>query len=280
MARPFQSATVLQRMKESDIERASPVKHGVRNSEGGCGDRRKYGVLRKALWETILSLVSVAALFVPLHLAWADPGASAEEPGRPLKSYLVSLEYGWPAQFLSSQKYANFQAVTLLLSREWEYGSLLMPKKWGLVESLLVEFRLSKIWGQDIPLTLDEVSQENLVKAQNEGKSPTTDWDHYQVAVTPFYRLYYPLSGKTRLYAEIGAGFSWLNKPLVDNGTNWNFSMMAGLGVEREVYKIPFYMVLRAEHFSNGAQLWNKFGFDKANIGLETAVLGVGIRFR
>ena len=56
--------------------------------------------------------------------------------------------------------------------------------------------------------------------------------------------------------------------------------MMAGLGVEREVYKIPFYMVLRTEHFSNGAQLWNKFGFDKANIGLETAVLGVGIRFR
>jgi hypothetical protein len=267
-------------MKENNIERDSPVKDRFRNSGGWRGDRRKFEFLRKALWEMVVSLVSISALFLPLHPVWADPGASAEEPGRPLKSYLVSLEYGWPAQFLSTQKYANFQAVNLLLSREWEYASLLMPKKWGLAESLLVEFRLSKIWGKNIPLMLDEVSAENLEKARQQGRWPTADWDHYQVGVTPFYRFYYPLSGKTRLYAEVGAGFAWLNKPLVDSGTNWNFSMMAGLGVEREVYKIPFYMVLRAEHFSNGAQLWNKFGFTRSNIGLETAVLGVGVRFR
>jgi hypothetical protein len=228
----------------------------------------------------ILSLLSILTVFLPVYPAGADPGSSGEEPEPPFKSYLVSLEYGWPAQFLSTQKYANFQVLTFILSREWEYRSLMMPEKWGLAESLLVEFRLSKIWGKDIPLMPDEVSQENLVKAQSEGKSPTTDWDHYQVAMTPFYRLYYPLSRRTRLYAEVGAGFSWLNKPLVDNGTQWNFSVMAGVGIERVIYKIPCYAVLRAEHFSNGAQLWDKFGFDKANIGLETAVLGVGVQFR
>ena len=228
----------------------------------------------------VLSLFSVSALFLLIHPVWADPGSPAEEPGRPLKSYLVSLEYGWPAKFTSSQKYDNHHKVTIAFSREWEFGSLLIPEKHGFVESLLAEFRLSKIWGKNIPLMLDEVSRENLDKARQQGRWPTADWDHYQVGITPFYRLYYPLSGKTRPYAEFGAGFAWLNKPLVDNGTNWNFSLMAGLGIEREIYKIPFYMVLRAEHFSNGAQLWNKFGFTKSNIGLETAVLGVGVRFR
>jgi hypothetical protein len=267
-------------MENCETGRDAPATFRPRNPEASCGRKRRYLFFGTAWRVGILSLLSILTVLLPVRAVGADPGSSEEQPKRPFKSYLVSLEYGWPAQFLSSQKYANFQAVTAILSREWEYRSLLMPEKWNLAESFLVEFRLSKIWGQDIPLMLDEVSQENLVKAQNEGTWPTTDWDHYQVAVTPFYRLYYPLSGKTRLYAEVGAGFSWLNKPLVDNGTNWNFSMMAGLGIEREIYKIPCYAVLRAEHFSNGAQLWNKFGFDKANIGLETAVLGIGVRFR
>ena len=270
-------------MTEGMAERNFPAK--AHFPEGGriCGNGRKNGKRRppgKASRAGVLILAALTVLFVPLPPAWADPGASPEGKDHPVRSYLLSLEYGWPAQFLSTQKYANFQVVTLLLSREWEYRSLLMPERWGLAESFLLEFRLSKIWGEDIPLMLDEVSQENLVKAQNEGRWPTADWDHYQVAVTPFYRLYYPLSRKTRLYAEVGAGFSWLNKPLVDNGTQWNFSLMAGVGIEREIYQTPCYAVLRAEHFSNGAQLWNKFGFDKANIGLETAVLGVGVRFR
>jgi len=267
-------------MKENNLGNNFPMKFRPRNSEGLCGGRRKYLFFGKAWGLGILSLLSLLTVFLPLQRVCADPGKSAEEPERPFKSYLVSLEYGWPAQFLSTQKYANFQAVTALLSREWEYRSLLMPEKWNLAESFLVEFRFSKIWGEDIPLMLDEVSPENQAKAESEGKWPTTDWDHYQVAITPFYRLYYPLSSKTRLYAEVGAGFSWLNKPLVDNGTQWNFSMMAGVGIEREIYQIPCYAVLRAEHFSNGAQLWSKFGFDKANIGLETAVLGIGVRFR
>jgi len=169
--------------------------------------------------------------------------------------------------------------MTFILSREWEFGSLVIPQGHGFVESFLGELRLSKIWGKSIPLEPDEVSTENAEKARQEGRSPTADWDHYQVAITPFYRVYYPLSTKTRPYGEIGVGFSWLNKPLVDNGTNWNFSLIAGLGIEREIYKIPFYVVLRGEHFSNGATLWSKFGFTKSNIGLETVVLGMGVRF-
>jgi hypothetical protein len=222
---------------------------------------------------------SVSAFFFMLPQAWADPRQSAEEQVRPHKSYLVSLEYGWPAQFISHQKYANFQQLTLLLSREWEYGNLLIPRGHRFAESLLVELRLSKIWGNNIPLMPDQVSPEEAAKAQQEGLSLTADWDHYQIGIIPFYRVYYPIFSKARLYGEIGAGISWLNKPLVDNGTQWNFNLIAGVGIEREIYKIPMYIVLRAEHFSNGANLWGEFGFTKANIGVESAVLGVGVRF-
>ncbi len=267
-------------MGNKETGRWIPVPCGPWDAERRWTRRRKCQFTGKAWGSGILSLLSILAGLLPLPALGADPGSAEEEPKRTLKSYLLSLEYGRPAQFLSTQKYANFHVATVALSREWEFRELLLPEKWNLAESLLVEIRLSHIWGKDIPLMLDEASQENLVKAQSEGRWPTVDWDHYQVAVTPLYRPYYPLSRKARFYAEIGAGFSWLNKPLVDNGTQWNFSLIAGVGLEREIYKIPGYVYLRAEHFSNGAQLWNHFGFDRANIGLESLVLGIGVRFR
>jgi hypothetical protein len=242
-------------------------------------DERKYRLFKRFLRKFGLFFFSVSAFLFMLPQVWADSGQPAEEPVRPQKSYLVSLEYGWPAQFMAHQKYANFQQLTLILSREWEYGTLIIPKGHRFVESLLVELRLSRIWGKNIPMMPDQISPEDAAKTQQEGSSPTTDWDHYQIAVIPFYRVYYPIFSKARLFGEIGAGISWLNKPLVDNGTQWNFSLIAGLGIEREIYKIPMYIVLRAEHFSNGANLWGEFGFTKSNIGVESAVLGVGVRF-
>ena len=267
------------RMKEPNVRGALSWKFLLRRARWLCRDERQYRFFSRA-WGKICPLsFFLLALFLLLPQVWADPGEPAEEQSRPYKSYLASLEYGWPSQFLARQKYANFHQMTFILSREWEFGPLAIPQGHGFVESLLGELRLSKIWGKNIPLEPDEVSTENAEKARQEGRSPTTDWDHYQVAITPFYRVYYPLSTKTRPYGEIGAGYSWLNKPLVDNGTNWNFSLIAGLGIEREIYKIPFYVVLRGEHFSNGATLWSKFGFTKSNIGLETVVLGMGVRF-
>ena len=264
-------------MKEANIEKDSRANFRPWNSETWCGERRKYCFFRKALWKMVVSHITLLALFLPLHPVWADPGPSAEGQGRLLKNYLVSLEYGWPAKFTSSQKYDNHHKVTIAFSREWEFGSMLLHEKHGFVESLLVELRLSKIWGNDIPLKPNQVSQKNLEIAQQQGRGPTGDWDHYQVGITPFYRLYYPLSSKTRPYAEIGVGFVWLDKPLVYNGTNWSFSLIAGLGIEQEIYKIPFFAVLRAEHNSNAG---NFFNLKETNIGLETAELGVGVSFR
>ena len=115
----------------------------------------------------------------------------------------------WMARpVFSRQKYANFHQMTFNLSREWEFGSLVIPEGHGFIESLLGELRLSKIWGKNIPLEPDEVSPENAEKFRQEGRSPTADWDHYQVAITPFYRVYYPLSTRARPYGEIGAGIS------------------------------------------------------------------------
>jgi len=86
-----------------------------------------------------------------------------------------------------------------------------------------------------------------------------------------------PLSHETRPYAELGAGLSVLAHPLIDNGTNWNFSLLAGVGLEKQIGSVPFHVALRAEHFSNFAGLWRQLGFAKANIGVEAVVLSVGL---
>jgi hypothetical protein len=61
-----------------------------------CGNRRNR-FLRKAFGRIALFMFSLSALFISWRPVYADPGKVAEEKARPLKSYLVSLEYGWPA---------------------------------------------------------------------------------------------------------------------------------------------------------------------------------------
>lgn len=262
-------------MNEANIEKDSHANFCPENSVTWCGERRKDCFLRRVLWKMFIYPITILAFFLPPHPVWADSGPSAEGQGC-IKSFLVSLEYGWAAKFTSSRKYENHHKATLALSREWEFGSILLHEKHGFVESLLTELRLSRIWGNNIPLKMNQVSQEYLEKAQQQGREPTVDWDHYQLGITPFYRLYYPLSNKTRPYAEIGVGFVWLDKPLVYNGTNWSFSLIAGFGIKQEIHKIPFFAFLRAEHNSNAG---NFFNLKETNIGVETAVLGVGVSF-
>jgi hypothetical protein len=59
---------------------------------------------------------------------------------------------------------------------------------------------------------------------------------------------------------------------------HWNFSLLAGLGVEKQIDHLPIHFAVRAEHFSNFAGLWKQFGFTKANIGVEALVFSVGLR--
>jgi hypothetical protein len=193
-----------------------------------------------------------------------------------VSGYGASLSVGLPAQFLSGTRYANSRQATFALSREWQPGPLLLPD--GVLESFLLELRLTRIWGANIPLERDEVSPEHTAQFAAQGRPLTGNWSDWQIGLIPCYRVSWPLPHESRPYAELGAGLSVLSHPLIDNGTNWNFSLLAGIGVEKQIGNIPIHVALRAEHFSNFGGLWKQFGFTKANIGVESAVLSVGMR--
>jgi hypothetical protein len=226
--------------------------------------------------------VLVFLLFLSFSVFSTQVGAETDLPATPKTknpiSLLMHFQYGLPAQFVSEILYSNFEMASLGIALEKECG--LWPF-WGnrkLVESLLLEFRFSKIWGRGIELSGDQVSQEVWDQAKKEGHDPRTDWDLYQIGLVPYYRLYYPLAKQVRVYAEAGIGLTLLNKTLIDDGTVWNFLLTGGLGLDWKLCNCPFYVFLRSEHFSNGGKLWGQGIADSRVIGPETLAFGIGMR--
>jgi hypothetical protein len=195
-------------------------------------------------------------------------------------SFLIHLQYGWPQHYFSDKLYENHHQAILGVSYENRCNLLPFLRHTRLSESLLFEFRLARIWGHDIELSEDQVSRQEWEEAQSRGENPTTDWDHIQVGLTPYYRLYYPLSRDLRIYGEFGLGFTWMHEPLIEDGTQWNFLLSGGFGLDWTTRNYPLFAFIRFEHFSNGGKVWNGNGFtDKKVIGPETLAFGFGIRF-
>jgi hypothetical protein len=70
----------------------------------------------------------------------------------------------------------------------------------------------------------------------------------------PCYRVSLPLAHETRSYVELGAGLSVLAHPLIDNGTNWNFFLLAGLGVEKQIGSVSMHVGVEALVFNVGSR--------------------------
>lgn len=209
---------------------------------------------------------------------------ASEPPGGkspyPRESLLFNLQYGWPTRYFSQKLYSNFNTFSLNATYEKECGVISFPTGVRLLESLLLELRLLKIWGSGIPLYNDQVSTEKLDQARRQGREPTTNFDTYQIGLTPYYRIYYPLTNDIRPYFELGAGLTWLLEELIENGTRWNFSLYSGVGTDFKLWGLPLYAFFRFEHFSNGMKLWSQLGIEeKRLIGPETMVIGLGVRF-
>jgi outer membrane protein W len=215
-----------------------------------------------------------------VFLAFVDQSRADDGQGNKSPSLLASIQYGQPTQYFSQKLYSNFNTAALNLTYEKEGPYLKFLDRVHLLDSLLLEFRFLKIWGNNIPLYYDQVSPEKREQATRDGKEPTTDWDTYQVGLTPYYRLYYPVTKSFRPYFELGVGLTWLFEELVENGTRWNFSLYSGIGMDFKLFEIPLFAYFRFEHFSNGMKLWSQLGIDeKRLIGPETMVIGLGFRF-
>ncbi len=227
--------------------------------------------------------LTVSFIITILLVSFIHSPASESPEGispHPQKSLLFNLQYGWPTKYFSKRLYSNFNTFSLNAAYEKECGVIPFFKGVPLSESLLLEFRLMKIWGSGIPLNDDQVSKEKLAEARRRGNEPTTSWDTYQIGLTPYYRIYYPVTKDFRPYFELGAGLTWLLEELIENGTRWNFSLYSGIGTDFKICDLPLYAFLRFEHFSNGMKLWSQLGIeDKKLIGPETIVFGLGFRF-
>jgi len=229
----------------------------------------------------LLPLVFVVLLCLPwIGLANANQAESGDllKGGPP--SLLTSVQYGWPTRYFSQKLYSNFNTAALNLTYENEGPYLKFWNRIRLLDSFLLEFRFLKIWGDNIPLYYDQVSRERREEAARTGREPTTDWDTYQIGLTPYYRLYYPITRDLRPYFELGVGLTYLFQELIEDGTRWNFSLYSGLGMDFKLFDIPLFAYFRFEHFSNGMKLWSQMGVEEQRlIGPETFVFGLGFRY-
>jgi hypothetical protein len=226
----------------------------------------------------ITSLLLIFSIFFLSAHGLAESDPSVFPQAQRSKSLNFHLQYGIPYQYVSDTLYSNFNLASLAVSLEKECGLWPFFNNQKLVESLLLEFRFSRIWGKDIELSQDQVSPQVWDQAQKEGRRPRTSWDHSQIGLIPYYRLYYPISKKVRGYAEAGLGITFLDAPLIEDGTQWNFQISGGLGLDYSIKGIPFYTFLRFEHFSNGGKLWREGFTDQRVIGPETIIFGFGFR--
>ncbi len=225
----------------------------------------------------LLMLMFIFVLFVPL--ANADATAPVNEPTTTPQNLSVALHYQTPIPLMSDRLYSNWAAMTLSCNYEKESGLWPFTKNEKFVKSLLLEVRLSRIWGKDIVLGQDQVSEDDWERARQEGHDPTVDWDHYLIGVMPSYRFYYPMTPAVRGYVEAGIGITVLNKPLIEEGTLWNFLLSGGMGLDFRV-KIPFFAFIKFEHISNGGNTWNSLTSNPVRvIGPEGLVFGLGTRF-
>jgi hypothetical protein len=225
-------------------------------------------------------------LFLPLLISLIDPGQGRcgsrdlNDSDPKGKSLLVQFQSGWPVQLVSEILYDNTRVNTLNIGFDYELASWVFLKRIRLIGSLLTELRLSKIYGREVPLSRDQVSTQVWLQAENEGRSPTTNWDLFQIGLTPIYRVYAPLSKDIRPFLEAGIGLTYLQDSLIKEGTAWNFLLLLGIGSDWKLCGgLPLSVYLRLEHFSNGGKLGGAWGFtEKRVIGPETMALGLGVR--
>jgi len=187
-----------------------------------------------------------AVVLAALLLAAASTGAAE-----------VELTGGLATDFhlFSKREYHGFRNGAL--------GVAVAPDGW---RGFAFEIRAERLWGT-IGLGDDQVPPGW------DGTEPReTSLDHWMIGLVPLWRC--------RIWRglefEGGAGLTWLDRVILEDGTRWNFLLLAGFRWRFGGEEGPFAVGLRFEHLSNGGDI----GFtDAAVIGLESVALAFSWRF-
>ena len=187
-----------------------------------------------------------AALLVFAALAWTTTAPAAN----------LEIVGGLATDFhlFSQREYHGYRNGAL--------GLVVSPGRW---RGFGVEFRAEHLWGT-IGLGEDQFPPGW------DGTGPrTVTLDHWLAGILPLWRgtLWRGLE------FEGGAGMTWLDRVILEDGSRWNFLLMAGLRWRFGGSEGPVAVGLRFEHISNGGDI----GFTDASvIGLESVALSVAWR--
>ena len=177
---------------------------------------------------------------------------------------------GRPYHIWSAKTYDGYKNISHGIFMEWETGALI-PESSLTYQTLRLELRYIKMWGT-IELKDDQVPLEEY---QMGGPFYTT-LDHQRFAVTGVRRWIVFPDYSIRPSVHLGFGISWTDKPILKEGTNYNFDFVGGVGVEFDITeKLSGNIGTRWEHFSNGGAIYLT---DKHVIGPESINLIVSLR--
>ena len=154
----------------------------------------------------------------------------------------------------------------------WEVESMpWFPLPVEAQRTLRFELRYAEIHG-----TI-EIVEEQVPSGKRNGGPYYTTLDHYQVSLLGIRRWIFLPDYDLRPTLHLGLGISWLNKNILEDGTQYNFNLIGGAGLEMDFSdRWCAFLDVRWEHFSNGG----KMGLtDKDVIGLESINAVLGIRY-
>jgi hypothetical protein len=186
---------------------------------------------------------------------------------RPGQSQELGFQAGTNTQWFSEIQYHNYSTAS---------ATVFFPTALAAMENggLGIELRVAYQGGNNVPITRDQATAEELADFDARGEAPNIDINHVIFAVSPIWRqrLFHPLD------YEVGVGLSLLNRRIITPGTVWNVLFILGLGVELPgTGAWPTRVGVRLEHFSNGGDV----GWTKARpIGLESLSLALAWRLR
>ena len=217
------------------------------------------------VWLTIALLAGMGIL-CPADAAEPDLG-----PGSPRRAWRGAYGSSGTAQHLWSVKqYTGYENQRVGVFEERETGEWVrssIPLQW----SMRYELRYERLFGS-VHLVPDQV-----VREKRTGGPYVRDLDGlWQVALLWVPRLVAFPDSPVRPSVHAGLGLSWMNEKILEDGTYYNFNILAGCGIESDLSAQWALLIdCRWEHYSNGGCMYLT---DKTAIGLESVNGMIGVR--